>query len=110
MEKSSNVTVNEPSALWNNAAVPVALPSTPWNVPLLTGAATLGEGLCSIIADADGDGLCSIMADSEGIALCSIIAEGLGVGGVAVAAAEHPASASIPASAMDPQRMATRVV
>jgi len=30
---------------------------------MLTGAATAGEALCSIIADASGDALCSIIAD-----------------------------------------------
>ena len=83
IEKSSNVIVNVPSALWNRAAVPVAVPSTPWNVPLLTGAATLGDALCSII-DSLGIALCSII-DSLGIALCSTIADGAGV-------AAHPAA------------------
>jgi hypothetical protein len=90
------VMVNVPSALWKSATVPVALPSTLWNVPLLTGAAALGEALCSIIADADGDGLCSIIAD------------GLGVGGALVAAAVHPVRARKADRPIDPSMSGVR--
>ncbi len=37
IEKSSNVIANVPSGLWNRATVPFAVPSTAWNVPVLTG-------------------------------------------------------------------------
>ncbi|HEY4189979.1 MAG TPA: hypothetical protein VGM28_06140, partial [Candidatus Limnocylindrales bacterium] len=61
--------------------MPLAVPSTAWNEPEAIGAATLGDGLCSIIAE--GAGLSSIMAEglstiiADGSGLCSIMADGL---------------------------------
>ena len=104
IEKSSNVIANVPSGLWNRATVPFAVPSTSWNVPVLTGAATLGAALCSIIAEALGAALCSIIADADGIALCSAIAEAAGDGGADAAALLQPATMKSAAKPIVPTR------
>ena len=60
---------NEPSGSWNRATVPLAVPSTGWNVPVATGAPAIASlGLASIIASL---GLASIIAS---LGLASIIA------------------------------------
>ena len=71
--------------------VPFAVPSTAWKVPVLTGAATLGAALCSIIAEALGSALCSNIADADGIALCSAIADAPAEAAALAPALEHAA-------------------